>query len=156
MRGATPRSAREPESLRQAKRYKSDVPFKPPPKLFQKGGQAVGNAAKKAAKSDAGKAAGGAAAGAVGAAGAKAATEAVAGSDGAVRGRIAKRKNRRMAIKLARQMQAQYSADTIIGDDTYSVVWKDGEPFRAFPKASAPLASYPELQNFPPELLRDP
>jgi hypothetical protein len=124
------------------------VQFKPPPGLLKKGGQLAG----KAAKSGAAKEAGGAAA----AVGAQAAVEAVAGSDGAVRGRLARRRNRRMAIRLARQMRAQYSENTVIGDDVCAVVWKDGKPVRAFPKAPEPLESYPELQDFPPDLLRDP
>ena len=136
--------------------YKSDVKFRPPPGLLKKGGHTLGEAAKKAAKSDAAKKAGAAAGGAAAAAAAGAATEAVTDSSGAVRSRMTTRKHRRMAIRLARQMNAQYSKRTIIGDDLHYVVWKNGKPFRAFPQVARNLESLPELQDFPAELLHDP
>lgn len=136
--------------------YKSDMKFRPPPGWLKKSGKDLGKAAGKAAKSDAAKKAGVAAGGAVASAAAGAATDAVTGSSGAVRSRLSGRGQRRMAKRLARQMKARYSTKTIIGNDLHCVVWKNGKPFRAFPPVQGDLATLPELQDFPAELMREP
>ena len=59
------------------------------------------------------------------------------------------------AIKLARQMGGRYSQDTIIDGEPYFVVWKDGEPVRAFPPVDE-LAARPELQGFDARLAHEP
>jgi hypothetical protein len=59
------------------------------------------------------------------------------------------------AIKLARQMGARYSQDTIIDGEPHFVVWKDGVPVRAFPHVEE-LAARPELQGFDERLVHEP
>jgi hypothetical protein len=59
------------------------------------------------------------------------------------------------AIKLARQLQARYSEDTIIDGRPHYVVWKDGTPVAAFPHVED-LAARPELQGFDPRLAKEP
>ena len=67
----------------------------------------------------------------------------------------ARRVDRDRAIKLARQMGGRYSQDTIIDGEPYFVVWKDGEPVRAFPPVDE-LAARPELQGFDARLAHEP
>jgi hypothetical protein len=66
-----------------------------------------------------------------------------------------RRVHRDRAVKLARQMGGRYSQDTIIDGEPYFVVWKDGEPVRAFPPVDE-LAARPELQGFDARLAHEP
>jgi hypothetical protein len=66
-----------------------------------------------------------------------------------------RRIDRDRAVKLARQLSARYSEDTIIDGRPHYVVWKDGTPVAAFPHVED-LAGCPELQGFDPSLAREP
>jgi hypothetical protein len=66
-----------------------------------------------------------------------------------------RRVDRDRAVKLARQLNAAYSSDTIIDGKPHFVVWKDGEPVAAFPHVEG-LATRPELQGFDPSLAVEP
>ena len=66
-----------------------------------------------------------------------------------------RRIDRERAVKLARQLNARYSEDTIIDGRPHYVVWKDGKPVTAFPHVDV-LATRPELQGFDPGLTREP
>jgi hypothetical protein len=59
------------------------------------------------------------------------------------------------AVKLARQLNATYSTDTIIDGRPHFVVWKDGKPIEAFPHVDD-LAGRPELQGFDQNLAVEP
>ena len=65
------------------------------------------------------------------------------------------RRNRELAIKLARQLQGRYSVDTIIDGQPYFVVWKDGRPVQSFPPVHE-LWRRPELVHFDPALTYPP
>jgi hypothetical protein len=65
------------------------------------------------------------------------------------------RANRLLAIRLARQIQGRYSADTIIAGSPHYVVWKDGVPVEAFPPVED-LELRPELRDFDQRLLKHP
>jgi hypothetical protein len=60
-----------------------------------------------------------------------------------------------LAVRLARQIQGRYSADTIIGGKPHHVVWKDGVPVEAFPHVTD-LELRPELRDFDQRLLKVP
>jgi hypothetical protein len=66
-----------------------------------------------------------------------------------------RRVDRDRAVKLARQLGATYSTDTIIDGTPHFVVWKDGRPVEAFPHVDD-LASRPELQGFDQNLAVEP
>jgi hypothetical protein len=66
-----------------------------------------------------------------------------------------RRIDRDRAVKLARQLSARYSEDTIIDGRPHYVVWKDGTPVTAFPHVDD-LPNRPELQGFDPSLTREP
>ena len=66
-----------------------------------------------------------------------------------------RRKDRDRAIKLARQMGARVSEDTIIDGEPHIVVWKEGRPVQAFPPV-ADLADRPELAGFDERLATEP
>ncbi len=93
--------------------------------------------------------------GAAAAAAAKAATRA----EPALRERYdrwsGRRTDRLLAIRLARQIQGRWSADTIIGGTPHQVVWKDGTPVEAFPPV-ADLELRPELRDFDERLMKVP
>ena len=93
--------------------------------------------------------------GAAAAAAAKAATRA----EPALRERYdrwsGRRTDRLLAIRLARQIQGRWSADTIIGGKPHQVVWKDGVPVEAFPPVGD-LELRPELRDFDERLLKVP
>lgn len=65
------------------------------------------------------------------------------------------RADRLLAVRLARQIQGRYSADTIIAGTPHYVVWKDGVPVEAFPPVED-LELRPELRDFDQRLLRQP
>ena len=65
------------------------------------------------------------------------------------------RANRLLAIRLARQIQGRYTADTIIAGTPHYVVWKDGVPVEAFPPVED-LELRPELRDFDQRLLKVP
>jgi hypothetical protein len=70
-----------------------------------------------------------------------------------------RRRNRKLAISLARQMQGQYSEDTIVAGEERYIVWLNGEPRYAFPpldETQGELGDRPELQTFPDALRKDP
>jgi hypothetical protein len=72
------------------------------------------------------------------------------GGTAALTRRLAKRKNRRLAVDLARQIGGTYST-AIIAGDRYWVVWQEETPFDVFPalpEGSEPLAERRELQNY--------
>ena len=52
-----------------------------------------------------------------------------------------RRVNRGSAVRLARQIHGRYSADTIIGGEPHSVVWKDGVPVAGLPAGRATSSS---------------
>ena len=93
--------------------------------------------------------------GAAAAAAAKAATRA----EPALRERYdrwsGRRTDRLLAIRLARQIQGRWSADTIIAGKPHQVVWKDGTPVEAFPPV-ADLELRPELRDFDERLMKVP
>jgi hypothetical protein len=66
-----------------------------------------------------------------------------------------RRVQRDRAVKLARQMGARYSEDTIIDGEPHFVVWKDGAPVQAFPPVER-LAERPELAGFDTRLTHAP
>jgi hypothetical protein len=66
-----------------------------------------------------------------------------------------RRVDRDRAVKLARQLGATYSTDTIIDGTPHFVVWKDGKPIEAFPHVDD-LAARPELQGFDQSLAVEP
>jgi hypothetical protein len=66
-----------------------------------------------------------------------------------------RRIDRDRAVKLARQLNAAYSTDTIIDGTPHFVVWKDGKPVAAFPHVDE-LAARPELQGFDQSLAVEP
>jgi hypothetical protein len=66
-----------------------------------------------------------------------------------------RRVDRDRAVKLARQLNASYSTDTIIDGRPHYVVWKDGKPVEAFPHVDD-LATRPELQGFDQNLAVEP
>jgi hypothetical protein len=66
-----------------------------------------------------------------------------------------RRIDRDRAVKLARQLGATYSTDTIIDGTPHFVVWKDGKPVQAFPHVED-LATRPELQGFDQDLAVEP
>jgi hypothetical protein len=71
----------------------------------------------------------------------------------ALRRPFANRKNRRLAVQLARQIGGTYARDrAIIAGDRYWVVWaQEGTPFEVYPplpKGIGPLAERRELQNY--------
>lgn len=65
------------------------------------------------------------------------------------------RADRLLAIRLARQIQGRYSANTIIAGSPHFVVWKDGVPVEAFPTVED-LELRPELRDFDQRLLKAP
>jgi hypothetical protein len=65
------------------------------------------------------------------------------------------RADRLLAIRLARQIQGRYSADTIIAGKPHYVVWKDGVPVEAFPPVED-LELRPELRGFDERLMKVP
>jgi hypothetical protein len=65
------------------------------------------------------------------------------------------RADRLLAIRLARQIQGHYSADTIIAGKPHYVVWKDGVPVEAFPRVED-LELRPELRGFDERLMKVP
>jgi hypothetical protein len=76
-----------------------------------------------------------------------------------------RRRDRRRAYALARQIGGRYSEDTIVAGRERLVVWKDGRPIDCFPPLSddelrrgggGSLAERAELQGFDAALLRDP
>jgi hypothetical protein len=65
------------------------------------------------------------------------------------------RSGRMLAIRLARQIQGRYSADTIIAGRPHHVVWKGGVPVEAFPPVED-LELRAELRDFDQSLLKVP
>jgi hypothetical protein len=73
-----------------------------------------------------------------------------AGGKAALSRGFATRKNRLLAVELARQIGGTYSRAVIAGD-RYWVVWRDETPFEVFPplpKGIGPVAERRELQNY--------
>lgn len=73
-----------------------------------------------------------------------------AGGTAELKRRLARRKNRRLAVDLARQIGGTYST-AIIAGDRYWVVWQQETPFDVFPalpQGSEPLVERRELQNY--------
>ena len=66
-----------------------------------------------------------------------------------------RRVDRDRAIKLARQLRGRYSQDTIIDGEPHFVVWRAGEPVRAFPHVER-LEERPELAGFDLRLTHEP
>lgn len=69
---------------------------------------------------------------------------------------LSRRSDRQKAIDLARQVGGKYSEGTIVAGIRRFVVWRDGTPISSLPSFDGDLANQPELQNFPPSLLKDP
>jgi hypothetical protein len=69
---------------------------------------------------------------------------------------LSRRSDKQKAIDLARQVGGKFSERTIVAGIRRYVVWKNGTPMRSFPHFDGELASQPELQSLPPELLKDP
>jgi hypothetical protein len=65
------------------------------------------------------------------------------------------RANRLLAVRLARQIQGEYSEGTIIAGTPHYVVWKAGAPVETFPPVED-LELRPELRDFDRGLLRHP
>ena len=111
-------------------------------------GRAVANAARAVARNKA-----------VQGAAAAAAAKAAARAEPALRERYDRwsgaRKDRALAIKLARQIRGRYSEDTIIDGRPHQLVWKDGVPVQAFPTV-ADLELRPELRDFDERLMKVP
>lgn len=63
-----------------------------------------------------------------------------------------------LAEGLARQIGGKVSYKTVIGTETYTVVWSEGKPLAAFPPidGNKGLEQRPELQGFAASSLRDP
>lgn len=74
----------------------------------------------------------------------------------------ARRRNRRRAYALARQIGGKYSDGTIVADRERIVVWKDSTPIACFPPLTTSeldgqkLASRDEFQGFDQALFKDP
>lgn len=86
-----------------------------------------------------------------------------AGGAGAslLKNRGTRRKNKKLAIKLAQQVGGQYSTGIVVDGEERCVVWKHRKPIDVFPRLDEKmkpedLAKRPELQNLPSELFRDP
>ena len=90
---------------------------------------------------------------------AAAAAKAASGAEPALRERYDRwsgaRADRLLAVRLARQIQGRWSADTIIAGKPHQVVWKDGVPVEAFPHVED-LELRPELRDFDERLLKVP
>ncbi len=72
------------------------------------------------------------------------------GGTAALTRRLAKRKNRRLAVDLAQQIGGTYSP-AIIAGLRYWVVWQQETPFDIFPplpNGAGPMAQRRELQNY--------
>jgi hypothetical protein len=63
-----------------------------------------------------------------------------------------------LAEGLARQIGGKISYATVIGTETYTVVWSEGKPLAAFPPidGNEGLEQRPELQGFAESSLKDP
>jgi hypothetical protein len=73
-----------------------------------------------------------------------------AGGTAALTRPFARRKHRRLAVQLARQIGGTY-ARAIIAGSRYWVVWQDEIPFEVYPpvpEGIGPLAERRELQNY--------
>lgn len=88
---------------------------------------------------------------AVTAAGEQAAINAVGGATSRGTTYFTGRKNRRLAMDLARQIGGQVSLRTVIAGERYNVVWRGDEPVESFPtlpKDLGSLAERTELTGF--------
>jgi hypothetical protein len=72
--------------------------------------------------------------------------------------RKAARQQVALAEGLARQIGGKISYATVIGTETYTVVWSEGTPVAAFPPIDGHegLEQRPELQGFAESSLKDP